>query len=228
MAKESDERNDIAEEKPEEGQVENELNELQQLIDEVDQKAKEFEEEKNKSNPDGRLSWNQLYQMFQLIEGYDPRGRKPQQVQRGIINRQYPKSDLFASKLKTNSTEVRNSFVVLNEVMPKFEDTDKAQEFFDKREELLQEYIGVNDISNFTDQEIERMLKNQNKLERFEGEFEHLQSEYEDIADTLEAQQDFKRKPLAKCDFDLITKQDTAGTGLSANELRILDPMLKF
>jgi hypothetical protein len=52
--------------------------------------------------------------------------------------------------------------------------------------------------------------------------------EYEDIVEAIEQQEEFKQKFLAKCDFDMITKRDTVGTGLSAKQLQILDPMLAF
>jgi predicted nuclease with TOPRIM domain len=226
MSKKSDERkNDVQQE---ESQPNEEQEELQQLIEQVDQRAEELEKEKEKNNPEGRLSWNQLYNMFTLIEGYDPRGRPNPKSNNGIINRPYRNSELFASKLKTNSTEVRNKFVVVNGVMPQFEDSDKAQEFFDKREELVKEYTGISDTSNFTDQELEQILRNKNKLEQFEGEYEHLESEYPDVVETLEKQNEFKRKPLVKCKFDIIKRKDIKGTGLGAKEQRILDPMLDF
>lgn len=193
-----------------------------------DKENEEFENQKEQENPDGRLSWLQLYQLFVLIEGHDPR-QKQQRGQQGLAGKRSAGDELFVQKLKSNAHEAQQRFVVLNGIMPTPEDQDKAQAYFDSKQDIIKDYTGgIEDISNFSEHELKGIVGGREKMDALEAELEHLDDKYEDITEILKEQNKFKSKPLAKCNFDKITMQDTKGMGLSANELRILDPMLSF
>lgn len=178
----------------------------------VDEKKQELEEQQENENPEGRCNWYQLVMMQRLLQK--------------LGNRQFEDADMFATKLSTNGKEVKNWNETLRGVMPQFEDQDKAEEYQEKINDLRKEYAGVSDLSQYNSQEIMRLIGGKDKKDALQAEIELIKDEYPDIVETIEKQNDFKAKFLAKCEFDKITKQDLDGTGLTKNELDILDPML--
>lgn len=178
----------------------------------VDEKKQELEQQQQNSNPDGRCNWYQLISMNRLLQN--------------LGNRKFDNADMFVTKLSINGKEVEKWIKTLRDVMPTFDDKEEAQEYHDKMNDLRKEYAGVSDLSQYNGREIMRLIGGEERRDALQAEMELVKEDYPDISDTFEKQNDFKEKPLAKCEFDMIMRQDLQGTGLNKNEMDILDPML--
>lgn len=233
MPKKSDKRTDSISE-------EEETDELQTLIEQVDQEQQRLEEKREQENPDGRLTGYQLVNMYIAITDKNPftgeieRDENGQVIGFGLSYRDYKEAKLFKTKLHDNLKKIREALTVLNGVIPSLdeEQSKKIEKYHEKHRELLKENAGVEDLSNFTDDELQTLIKNQKNKKIYDNAKEELDKEYEEVLDANEEISDERhewlQKPLLKCDFDMITKNDVSKSPLKVYELDAIDPMLNY
>lgn len=212
----------------------------EKLLERFDEKKQELEDKRQEKNPEGRLSGNVMFNMYFSITGQNPftgqaitdnndRVMGPQ-----LGSRRYQEARLFDTKLNKNRKELAENLTVIQGLFPKMDEEQKQQlqECQEKRKELVKEYSGIEDLSQFTDEEVEALIENQNNMDDFEKDIEKLDEEYEEIIDLnkkhSEEREEIMKQPLSKCNFDMITEEDVQQAGLSVKEQQAIDPMLDF
>src|SRR5699024_746689 len=132
------------------------------------------------------------------------------------------------AKLKTNSTEIKEKFFILDGIKPTFKDEKEFEKFNEKRKSLLEEYFKTENLAQFSENELRQLAGGQDKLDSFNGKFEQLKADFPKVAEYIKELNDFKNQPLAKCEFDVITKDETRRAPVKPNEWQVLDPMTDF
>lgn len=228
MSKESEEhKENVSEQAEEETQ-----DPVDELLEMVDQKKEELAEKREEENPENRLTGYTLLNHFVAITGKNPfTGQRQTQ---GIGDRRYPESDMFSTKLNKNLKEIRENITVLNSVLPNMDEEEAKEfdEYLDKRDEVVKKNCGVDNPDQYSEEELLALANRKNNKEIYEREMAELKEQYQEVIDrndeVSERRDEIMKKPLLKCNFDLITENDARGTDLSQKELDSIGAMLDF
>lgn len=205
---------------------------LDDLVQQIDQKKQELQEKRQKENPDNRLTGYTLLNHFMAITGKHP--FTGDRVGQGIGERRYPDSPLFSTKLNKNLKEIRENLTVLNSVIPSLEESEreKFNEYLEKHDEIVKKNCGVEEPEEYDEDELKALANRKGNKELYEKEIQELKEDYQDIIDknkeVSEERDEVLKKPLLKCEFDMIKESDVQNTGLSVVEQDSINAMLDY
>lgn len=228
MSKNSDEHKEAVQETPDD------------LLNKFDQKKEQLIKERKNENPEGRLSGYNLSNMYAAITGQNPftggqavdQGGRP--IGFNLDSRKYPDSPLFATKLTKNLKEIRDNLTVIERVLPSLseEESKRLQKYNKERIEIIKKNTGRENVAQFSEDEINALIKRQGNKEIYDNAIKEIKAEYQEVIDKNQKiskeRDEILKKPLAKCEFDKITEKDVSKAGLSVNEQQAIDPMLDY
>lgn len=209
------------------------------LLKQAEQKKKELREKRENSNPDGRLAGYTIINMYIALTGKHPfefekrDGRMQQKrIKQGLCEREFKESRMFSAKLHTNRKEIEDNISVLRSLLPSLskEESGRIKDYEEKKIDLKKINAGVEDLDQFGEKELTALMGSNKEI--YENSLAELEKEYKDVLqrmdDVLEECDHILKQPLLKCEFDFLTEDDVASAGISEEDMREIDPMIKF